>query len=249
MQIATVRLGDGVVTIQGTLPDTPRRSFDTNMRILDIKIVGDAIFVADGHKLVSWGLETGEPVHDDETAAIAPSAPRQDLVLSDDCSQIAFINDQIGYLCNEKGISLYSVQTQRILCSHTTYGRVEDIRFSPDGRQLWFAIADLHDDLSLVKLERGEDGEFVGVTKGHRGDKRSDGRLSWISLFSSHTWRCWRRSQQDAFGWVADSGGNKLLWLPLSWRTKELRDVRWDGNYLAFVRSDLPDPIVIEFQP
>ena len=93
MNIATVRRGDRVVTVLDTLSNTPRRSFDTNMEILDIKIVGDAIFVADGRKPVSWGLETGEPVHDDKTAAIAASAPDPYLTLSDDCSQIAFSNN------------------------------------------------------------------------------------------------------------------------------------------------------------
>ena len=250
MHIATVRRGDGVVTVLDTLSNTPRLSFDTNMWILDIKIVGDVIFVADGHKLVSWCLETGEPAHGDETAAIAASASAPDpyLVLSDDCSHIAFADIRTGHLYDKKKIFLYNVQTQRILCSHTTQGRVEDIRFSLDGRHLWFAIENFG-YTSLVKLEMGEDGEFVGVTEEHGGDTDSEARLSWISLFSSHTWRCWRRSWWDPFEWVADSGGNKLLWLPLSWRVKELRDARWNGNFLAFVGSDHPDPIVIEFQP
>ena len=247
MHIATVRRGDRVVTVLGALSNTPRRSFDTNMRILDIKIVGDAIFVADGHKLVSWGLETGEPVHDDETAAIAASTPDPYLALSDDCSQIAFADNWALSYHNEMEISLYNVQTQRILCSHTTWGPVEDIRFSPDGRQLWFATCFDSVITNLVKLGMGEDGEFVVVTKTPIGDKRSDGVL-WANLFSSHAWRCGGKFRWTTFEWVADSGGNKLLWLPIGWRVEESQDVRWDGNFLAFVGSDYPDLIVMEFQ-
>ena len=249
MHIATVRRGDRVVTVRGTLSNTPRRSFDTDMQILDIKIVGDAIFVADGHKLVSWGLETGKLVHDDETAAIAASTSDPYLALSNDCSQIAFADNKTLSSYDEKKISLYNVQTRRILHSHTVRDTVEDIRFSPDGRQLWFATILDGVVIGLVKLERGEGGEFVGVAEEVIGDKRSDSALSWANLFSSHAWRCGGKFERDTFEWVADSKGSKLLWLPLSWRVKESRDVRWDGNFLAFVGSDYPGPIVIEFRP
>ena len=243
MHIATVRRGDGVVTVLGTLSNTPRRSFDTNMRILDIKTVGDAIFVADGRKLVGWDLETGEPVYNSKTAAISASAPDPYLVLSDDCSQIAFADNRTLFSCHEKEISLYNVQTQRILCSGTAWDRVKDIRFSPDGSQLWLASCVEDGDIDLVKLERMEDGEFIVVRRVFLGGKRSDSELLWANLFSPHAWHC-----RGKFEWVEDSGGNKLLWLPLSWRVKESRDMRWDDNFLAFVGSDHPDPIVIEFQ-
>ena len=256
MHIATVRRGDGVVTILDTLSNTPRRSFDTNMKILDIKIVGDVLFVLDGCRLVSWHLETRMRVQDNSTRAISVSIQPPYFALSDDCSQIAFSNDLPPSFRDDwalsspdrKEISLYNVQTRRILCSHTVRGSVEGIRFSPDGRQLWFATCD-DNDINLVKLERGEDGEFVVMTTEHIGNKLDASVLSWANLFSSHGWRCGGKSLWEIFEWVADSEGNKLLWLPLSWRVERSRDVRWDGNFLAFVGSERPDPIVIEFQP
>ena len=251
MQIATVRQRGGVVTVLDTLSNTPRRSFDTNMQILDIKIVGDAIFVADGHKLVSWGLETGELVHDDETAAIVASAPNLYLALSDDCSQIACADGSSPFHSLMEKIFLYDVQMRRITWSHTADSDpVGDIRFSPDGRKLLFVTCDddIGDDtfISLVELERGEDGNFLIVAERYMGEQRSVGGPSWANLFSSHGWRC-----GEKFEWVVDSRGNKVLWLPLSWRAlvKELQDVRWHGDFLAFLGSDHPDPIVIEFQP
>jgi len=46
--------------------------------------------------------------------------------------------------------------------------------------------------------------------------------------------------------WVEDSGGNKVLWLPPSWRYES--EARWDGNFLALVNSKNPVPVIIEFQ-
>jgi hypothetical protein len=58
--IATVRQGDNIVTVLGTLPNIPQRLFDANLPILDIKIFDNTVFAANGHQLVSWNLNTGD---------------------------------------------------------------------------------------------------------------------------------------------------------------------------------------------
>ena len=251
-RIAMARRKSSVVTILDALPNIPRQSFNTDMRILDIKIVGNVIFVADGHKLVSWDLETREPVHNDETSAITTSIPHPHLTLSDNCSEIAFANGNM-----HQKISLYDVQARRIVCSLTTQFQIEAIRFSPDGRQLWLAASSLFGrKISLVKLERREDGDFADVTGRIVTNRWVNSEPPWTNLFflpsSSHYWRPERVLKQAdsgrAFEWVVDSRGNKLLWLPLSWRARGLLDVRCDSDFLAFVGCDHPEPIIIRFR-
>ena len=105
----------------------------------------------------------------------------------------------------------------------------------------WFDVETTY----LEELEMGEDGNFLSVVGSlPMIQDLSGGVLSWTNIFSSHAWRC-----GEKFEWVVDSRGNKILWLPLSWRAREFQDVRWDGNFLAFVGCDHPDPIIIEFQP
>ena len=113
--------------------------------------------------------------------------------------------------------------------------RVRDIRFSPDGRQQWFFCTDfdmssLRDTLNLVKMDDGK------TTTGDLSDE-----WSWVNLFAPHGWYVGGEGE-----WVTDSRGNKLLWLPFSWRTQA--NVRWDGNSLAFVNGHHKEPIIIEFQ-
>ena len=222
--IATTRRGNSAVTILDALPSTPRRSFDANVAILDIEIVDDTIFVAGGRKISSWRLKTGEPAGDHEIPAITASTPH--LTLSDDCSKMAAVD--------VRGISLYDVRTQSVLYRHTELDWVSDIRFSPDGRQLWF-VPGFNTISSFVKLEMGDPANATT-------EETSD-LWSWINLFSRYGWRIGGESE-----WVADSRGNKILWLPLSWRAKQWRDVRWDGRFLALVHRDHPDPIIIEFR-
>ena len=234
--IATAQQDGSVVTVLDSLSTTKHLCFDTYMQILDIKIVGNVIFVVDGHKLASWHLGTGEPAYDDKITAISASTLYSSLTLSNDCSKVAF--------ADEDTVSLYDIQTQRILCSYTARYPIEDIQFSPNGSQLWFLT--YIDDCSpyVVKLERGKGGNFENVTEEHTDDACFDGWQSWVNPFSPHGF-CIQGKPE----WVTDQGGSKLLWLPLSWRPKQFVDVRWNSNCLVFVSSDHPDPIIVEFQP
>jgi WD40 repeat protein len=235
--IATTQQEDNIVTVLDTLSNTPQQFFNTNVEIHDIRIVDNTIFVAGEHKVASWHLETGEPVHgsdnsleviNDKTTATITSMSH--LTLSDNCLQIAF--------ANKKAVSLYDIQAQRVLCNHKAQSLVKDIRFSPDGCQLWYVTGNgfYNDITSLVKLERGEGGNFTNVMT-----ESLNSQWSWVNLFSPHGWSVGDRSE-----WVMDSRGNKILWLPIKWRAEKWCDVRWDGNFLAFVHGE--NPIVIKFQ-
>jgi hypothetical protein len=224
--IAMTRGWRSVVTVLDTLSNTTR-SFDANMKIMDIKIVNNAIFTADKHKLVSWHLETGEPVHEE----ILPTPTFTSfLILSHNCSQIAFGDSGMVFL--------YDVQAQRILYSHPLgHSPVDEIRFSPDEHQLWFMTENNYD--LIEKLERAKDGKVVSVTM-----ECPRGGWSWVDVFSPYGWKI-----RDKSKCIEDSRGNRLLQLPLSWPVHWWDNIRWDGNFLAFVYGGLPDPIIIEFHP
>jgi len=229
-----------------TLLETPQQFFNTNMQILDIKIVGNTLFVADGHKLVSWHLETGEPVCEDETAAITASTPHPYLVLSNDCSQIGFTDKGSLYSYDKKVVSLYDVQAQRILYSYMVQLPVEAIRFSLDGYQLLVLSCYNNTSLDVVKLERG-DGDLANVTNMYIGNKHDGGLQSWVDLFASHGWHI-RQGVHGKPEQVVDSRGDTCLWLPLSWRVKQALCIRWDGKFLVFMGDSQAGPIIIEFQ-
>lgn len=46
-------------------------------------------------------------------------------------------------------------------------------------------------------------------------------------------------------GWVVDSRGKKVLWLPPNWRNRSWNRVRWGSEYLGMAH---PEAILIEFQ-
>ena len=243
--IATARSLEGVVTILDPLLDTPQRHINTNMRILEIKIFDNVLFVADGHKLVSWDLGvggTGRDAHGVRRVTLDGKLGTGWFELSNNCSQIAVLT--------EKKVSLYDTKTQEILneCTMENMGQdflrwcttsdIWDVQFSPDGRQLWLIYERFYRPRYCATLHTTKDWRSAGAT--------------WE--FLEDGW-----SQDSPFppgyrirvgsGWVEGPGGRKLLWLPPNWRTEQMFDAIWDGNFLALVNGRHPEPMIIEFRP
>ena len=241
-RIATARWGDNVVTVFDPLSDAPQRSIKTAMRILDIGIVGNTVFMANMHELVGWDLEVGETMHSTFgalAAEIAATGTNPDIAenftLSADRSWIAFSVN--------KTIFLYDIQDQRILYERTMDCHVVGIRFAPHGPQLCFMlISDYRENRAgawgVMLSEMMEQWQIVNLTQ-----EFTEGTWSRDGLFPLHGCCIQRES-----GWIGDSGGRKLLWLPPNWRMACSLDARWNGNFLALVDGRHPVPIIIAFQ-
>jgi len=93
--ITTVRKGKGIITVRDSHSGNSLKSIDTRMLIQDIKTIGNAIYVTDGHKLVNWHLGLGMTydVRYDRKGTVDMTwidPPVLCSVLSNDCSKIAF---------------------------------------------------------------------------------------------------------------------------------------------------------------
>ena len=241
-RVATARRGDNVAKVLDPLSDTPQRSIDTPMRILDIGIVGNTIFAASTCGLVGWDLEVEEVVYRAFSALVAEIAimdtdPEiaEQFTLSTDCSWIAFTLNGT--------IFLYDIHDQRILYKSKMLCNVVDIRFAPHGHQLyvipernWFKEVGVQDVMSLRTVGQWR---IVDVP-----EEFTEGAWSWDGPFPLYG--C---SIQCGSGWIEDCGGRKLLWLPPNWRMTRCFDTKWGGNFLAFVGGHHPAPIIIAFQP
>jgi len=201
----------------------------------------------DARGLVSWHLEGVVTVRNArdarrvtvDLATHAHGGSVERVVLSHDCSQIAF--------AMEETVFLYDVKTQEIFDKRTIDDEIMDIQFSPDGRHLCITtivgIYGEHERPSIhcfVKLEMGEDRRFAGATREFLQVEWSRDNL----LRPPHGYCI-----GSGCDWVEDSRGNKVLWLPPSWRTEHGLGARWNGRFLALVGGHNTTPIIVEFQP
>ena len=244
--IATTRKGSSVVTVLDHLPGTQQQSINTGMCILEIRIVGNTIFVLDSHGLSSWDFKAGRTVHSAHEAdrvtfnkplAIYPSRGHQ--VLSHDCSQVIFTGG--------RGMMLYHINDARITANHQYI--VCDLQLSPSQHELWL-LEDCDPPLPYGYVQNYSDEPIYDCVKLGLVDRHFEGKTthnvgdgwSWINLFNPHGYNIGKGTR-----WITDSRGRKLLWLPPNWRPKGWWDVRWNGNFLAFVGGHHPEPIIVEF--
>ena len=243
VHIAIAKQGYDAITILDFLLGTPQQVINTDMRIKDIKIIDNTVFVTDGHKLVSWELEaagvedcgysTGRVINE----SLAIDSDAKCLRLSHDCSQIAYATE------TKMGVAIYNIQAQETLQHTPSNLWVRDIWFSPSDHQLWF-IGGLNPysfQNFYIRRLMIEDG-FDDWSSESQGDYAEVG-WSWANHFS-YGYHVKMDSE-----WVTDSRGSKLLWLLPAWRTQNWMEVRWDGRFLALLGGYHPKPIIIEFQP
>ena len=226
--VATAQQGDGVVTILDGISGTTQWLINTDMQILEIKITNNTIFVVDKYKLASWHLEPGGIVSGThEPLAIVANV--EYLALSHDCSWIAFVRG--------RELFLYDIKAQKI--SESIWQNIDptNIQFSPDGCQLWFTTHGGSTGDFCMRLDIEGWNSVGGAWKCLKVG------LPWINLFSPSGYYIGIDS-----GWVVDSRGRKLLWLPPHWRAKHWGEVRWEGDFLAFVGYYHQKPVIIEFQ-
>ena len=228
-RIAMAQPWNGIVTILDSFSGTIQWVINTGMEIDDIKMIDNTVYVVGMHKFVSWYFGAGgivPGVHE----ALAIGADVGHLMLSHDCTQIAFA-------INFEGAALYDIKAQRVLKSFK-WGtwQLPGFQFSPDGHQMWCTNwIRLIGKGIIVRLDRTEDWSSPEIISEY-----VENGLSWNNLFSPDGYHVGMGNV-----WIVNSKGSKILWLPPHWR----RRVRWEGKYMALVDHHLPTPIIIEFQP
>ena len=239
--IAIARQDCSIVTVLDFLLGIPQQVINTDMRIYDIKIIDNTIFVTDGYKLISWELEAAGVEHcgysagrviNESLTILYPNA--MNLRLSYDCSQIAYTTGM--------GVAICNIQVQKTYQYTSSNLWFADIKFSPSDHQLWFMGDPIpsSEDFYIGRLRINNFDDQLSESQGYHVESG----WSWNNLFSSYGYHVKRDSE-----WVTDSRGRKLLWLPPAWRTRDGSDVRWDGKFLGLLGCHRPKPIIIEFQP
>ena len=240
MCIAMARQGSSVITVLNPILGTPQQFINPDMEAQDIKIVDNSLFTVDRHQLVCWDLKPDGTVYVPHgtrrvafEGALAIDPDAEHLTLSHNCSQIAFTRGQT--------VVLFDLRAPGLVTKYISANTVVDLQFSPDQHKLWLHLESKDDGMVasfwLVELEILECGGF--------GDAKTtplEQLLSWTHLFSHGCYI------EDC--WVMDSGGKRLLWLPPSWRPVcGGSTVRWNGNLLALIDYEHPEPITIKLYP
>ena len=240
MYVAAVRQWGSIVTVVDCLFGTTQQFICPDMEIHDIKFVDNTLFAVGRHKLVCWDLEVDGVVDSVVKKMLAIESDVRHLTLSPDCSQIAFIRGQTVFL--------HDLKAPGPLAQYVSVNLIQDVQFSPDQHKLW--VLTYTKDNAIYHPDGGEGFcpiywhvELVITEGGGFGDATIvEGKPS-----------LWEDTTSCEYlikgGWVVDSGGKELLWLPPNWRRLFANDMEWNGNFLALVSWHHPEAIIVHFHP
>ena len=215
---------------------------NTGVKILALRVTTSTIAIVGEGKVITWKLPMenctiSNKVNINDSVQTTPfnysPPPGSPLVpytsISPDLNYIATVwNPQDTHLF------IYSVSTGECLIGTATPDQGYIPWFTPDGCEVWCQIygrqargwSIIKDGTSnLTKLEPLE------------RSAHPPGGFPWKSFYNH---------QVTSNGWVLNSNGKPLLWLPNHWRMEKTYRV-WGGRFLGLLRRELPEAVILEF--
>ena len=239
---AVVRLEENMATVLDLGSGSPRLIVDTGMKILGLRMTGSTIVVVGGGKVVTWSIPAEDwafnikaNIIDSILTTIFDYSPPVFTILvpstsiSPDFNRIAVAGCTVE---DSEGLNVYDVSTGKCVAETEIQGYMRAPWFTPDGCEVWcmgdfstrgWTIVE-ESESDLTRLEP------VELTA------HPSGGFPWES---SHGYTI----MDD--GWVLDSSGKRLLWLPHHWRSDET-DRTWSGRFLGLLRCELPEAVILE---
>ena len=105
--------------------------------------------------------------------------------------------------------------------------------FAPGGRGIYCAVNESKvEEITIIQDNSDHPTPATDVV-----EHQSWG-CPWVSSFGYQLTNDW---------WVLGPYGRRLLMLPPAWRSDATRRV-WNGQFLAFFHSSLPEPVILEFE-
>ena len=237
---AVARLETNIVTVLNLKSRVPQLVIDTSMGVYGLGVIRNTIIVVGSEKVITWKLSTGSGVLDAtsranvndsiQTTTLKHPLPQYLLQvhsasISQNFNCIAVTGGAVG---GTAGLSIYDMSTGGHLTS-THLSGLDSPWFTPNGHEIWSSYPE---GWAIIK-----DGKF-NITKLKHLDSSQ-------GPFGGFPWKSSLGNQVMNNGWILNSSGKQLLWLPHHWRVRESHSV-WDGQFLAFLSYDLPDIVILE---
>jgi len=245
------RLWDDIAIVLDLKSGATRLTIDTGTVIYALGVARNTIAVVGDGNVVTWNLPTGVHVlgaradrnDSDRTIRLDRRVPFwpphrgsvREVSMSSDLSYVAV--SRLFWTAEPFYVT-------RNICDASTGIRLEQVRsqdlgrswFSPGGREFWCSpLLPAPGELEGWAIVRDSESD---VTKLERLDPTGgpSGGFPWQS---SHG------CQVTDDGWVLNSTGKGLLWLPPHWRSVEMHRV-WSGRFLALLHPGLLEVVVLE---
>jgi len=220
------------------------------MEIHGLRVTGSTIVVVSDRKIVTWNLPAGDQVpnpraniNDSVQTITFPHPPFhyptsrsiQTASVSHDLQHITIteVDDDEVITCY---LNLYDVPTRQWVQSVGTDYEISPW-FSLDGQEVWGVVE--WDQVNRWKIIEDSKSSVI--------------KLEYLGTFSiTHPpdgfhWKPSHGYEVTDSGWILNSSGKQLLWLPPNWRSHWSHRM-WSGQYVALLHSGPPEVVILELK-
>jgi len=238
---AVATLMGNTVTVLDLRSGVPQLTIDAGMKIYGLRVAERIVVVVGEGKIITWNLHQRDRAlnatvntNDSIRTTIFDHSSLPNVLIhaaiSLDFSRIAIVEPRMAELGDR--ISIYDMTTGKHLTGAQSKGWLP--WFTPDGCEVWCSIADKVEGWAIV-MDR--ESNLLNMKSLGPPRHRQEG-CPWTS-FRGY------RIMDD--GWVLNSNGKRLLWLPPHWQLMLNDHLRiWGERFLALLHSPLPEAVILE---
>ena len=233
--VAVARLEGNTVKILNLKSGTSQLAIDTDMQIIGLGVAESTVIVVGNEKIITWNLPTGDYVpnarvninNSVSTITFNNPPPRMYVAsVSPNLNYIAILEEDWSEYIR---LSIYSTSTGKHL-TDTPLSRGSMLWFTPDGHEIW----------SCDGIYRGW--TITGNSKSNI--TKLEPLESTAHLSRRSPWQPACGHQVTDSGWILNSSGKQLLWLPPQWRDEIYRV--WSGQFLVLLHPDQLEVVILE---
>jgi len=242
--VAFARLEDHIVTVLNLKSGNPQLIIDTGVGVSGLRATGNAIVVVVvSRKIITWNLPTGDHVLNarvtinNSVKTVTFRHPPQDygylqsVVISPAFNYIAILWGHFSPDSFDNGLDIYDMSTGNHL-TYTTTKSNQGLWITPNGCEVWAVRDRPVEGWKIIKDER------FNVTGLEHLPKNTH-------PLEGYPWESSHGHNVTGDGWILNSRGEQLMWLPHHWRGDKW-DQMWDGHFFALLNYELPEPIIID---
>ena len=230
---------ESTVTVLDLQSGDPQLSVETGMKVLGLQVTMSTIIVVGEKEVVTWNLPNvgcafNTRVNIGDSVCTIVLDP--DHTFPTDTMKVCHtsISPNFSYLAvvwhtvdKSRNLNIYDMSTGKYLVH--TVAKEGVPWFTLDEQEVWCGYSDevegwtitKHDKSGLIELE-----PILGP------------------ILRSHPWSSSCDYEVTSDGWVLNSGGKYLLWLPHHWRSNNFTDTMWSGRFLGVLNYNSEAPIL-----
>ena len=228
--VAAARLEDSTVIVLNLETGAPQLIIDTDMHIYGLKLAKGTIIAVGNREMITWNLPVGDNIIGARANIDNSIGTNFFHLIRHAKLEFASISPNLSYIAIvAEGLRIYAIPEGKLLTGimapvfRPWFTQVEhEIWGSGPNNGGWAIIRDSESDNTRLK--------YLGSSR------VPSERFPYQSSYGH---------QVTDDGWILNSSGKQLLWLPQHWRSHDGNRV-WGGRFLGFVHYTLPEVVILE---